>query len=288
MDGDDEDPTQKEPFDKCTNNTEDPVGDLIKRFLAFIKETIARAEPGEKLAFTSNLALIAVGIIAAGIYGCQLSQMRKATIASQQSTSAIVMQTDITERPWLSVEVEPASDLFFVGGQQPNFNLKLKIKNFGRSIAKDAQVDIRLAPTRPSGVLIAPEAGVIQNQVCERPVIQKIGRFDVFPSDAPAVREVSISAMPAQVQTAEVVTTDNRTFVGLYVVGCVTYRASYDARQTHQTFFGYHLIHPIPGGPNRPTLPNGLFLLGDFEIGANVPQKEFEIAQELFARNEAE
>ncbi len=67
-------------------------------------------------------------------------------------------QTEISERPWLSiVEARPVNGLIFVNGQQPALALKFFLKNVGHSIAKDAQIDVKMFPT-PPGMPVATDA----------------------------------------------------------------------------------------------------------------------------------
>ena len=100
---------------------------------------------------------------------------------------------------------------------------------------------------------------------------------------------MDISAIQSSVIAQSVTTGDkSRRFVGFYVVGCVSYHSSFGTK-IHQTRFAYHLIRsPItfPDG-NSITLPNGMPLMMDFEVGVNVPQGEMGMMQELFSRNDA-
>ena len=77
-------------------------------------------------------------------------------------------------------------------------------------------------------------------------------------------------------------------FVGFYIVGCVSYRYSFGT-EIHQTYFAYHIVHPIGIGPKGKwmTLPNGQTLTVGFEIGINVDKKDVTFWQEPFARHDA-
>ena len=57
--------------------------------------------------------LILTAIIALIYYG-QLRSMQDQVTETQKQTAEIRRQTVISERPWLSVEVTPNSDVFFV------------------------------------------------------------------------------------------------------------------------------------------------------------------------------
>jgi hypothetical protein len=202
-------------------------------------------------------------------------------------------QTDISERPWLSVEAEPVNGLMFVNGRQPVFVLKLSTRNVGKSIAKDIQADAKMFPIEP-GMPVAIDAAQKQGELCDHPQRAPIGLFDLFPSDKPDVRELDISSTVSDVaaQATKINFPDGSShdFVGFYVVGCVSYRASFGTSY-HQTRFAYHLIAPpvmLPDGKPIPlTKPDGSFLLNGFEVGINVPKEKMGMITELFGQNQA-
>lgn len=197
-------------------------------------------------------------------------------------------QTEISERPWLSVEAAPVNGLLFVNGEQAVLKLKLSIKNVGKSIAKGVQADAKLFPA-PAGMPVAVDAAEKQRELCDHPKTDSVGSFDLFPADHPVDREMDISAIPSSIIAQSVTTGDkSRRFVGFYVVGCVSYHSSFGAT-IHQTRFAYHLIRSPITSPDGKfiTLPNGTPLMMDFEVGVNVPQGEMGMMQELFSRNDA-
>ena len=82
----------------------------------------------------------------------QANATRDQADAALKSAIAIQKQTDISERPWLSVEIAPASDLHWVDdpkGKYAGLAFKLSIKNVGKSIAKNIQIDLKFLPTEP-------------------------------------------------------------------------------------------------------------------------------------------
>ncbi|HEV2387755.1 MAG TPA: hypothetical protein VGS20_10930 [Candidatus Acidoferrales bacterium] len=214
----------------------------------------------------------------------QIGQMQQANAISAGTFAA-------TERPWLSVQVTPAPPgLSFVNREQAVLPIKVSVKNVGRSIAKDVQVDAKLFPS-PPGLPVATDAAVNQGRLCDHPQPATIGWFSLFPTDPPAEPTLDISAIPAAIasQAVAVPGAKPRRFVGLYVVGCVTYRPSFGP-EIYQTRFAYHVEGPpIMTTGHRPLmLPNGMpLMMGGFEIGIGLPQKKLGLMRELFASNDS-
>ncbi len=202
---------------------------------------------------------------------------------------AVQKQTEVSERPWLSVEVTSENGMQFVNGEQAVVALKLTIKNVGKSIAKQVQADAKLFPTS-AGMPFALDAATHQRELCDHPTIAPLGTFDVFPTDHPVERVLDISAIPPTIAAAQLVIagTSPRRFVGFYVVGCVSYRYSFGT-EFHQTRFAYHLIGPRTPSPNGGflILSDGTLLIEGFEVGVNVPKDKMGLVQELFSRNDA-
>lgn len=213
--------------------------------------------------------------------------LKAQTAAANGELEAVQKQTEISERPWLSVEATAVNGLIFVNGEQAALTLKFSIKNVGKSIAKDVQIDVKLFPTAPMPV--AADAGKNQRELCEYPKPQQVGRFDVFPTDQAEEREMGISAIPSAIATQPVTNSGDkpRRFAGFYVVGCVTYNSSFGT-ELHQTRFAYILVGPPIFSPEGGflMLPNGMPVVG-FEVGVDVPQDKLRMIQEFFSRNDA-
>jgi hypothetical protein len=166
----------------------------------------------------------------------------------------------------------------------------LSIKNVGKSIAKDVQIDVKMFPT-DVGMPVALDAMKNQQELCDHPTPAQIGRFDLFPIDEPAKREMDVSTVPATIEahTATSAGDKPRKVVGFYIVGCASYHFSFGA-QMHQTLFAYHLLGPpiITADGNPLILSNGMpLIMGAFEIGVAVKEDQLGMMQELFARNDA-
>jgi len=224
-----------------------------------------------------GLAIAVFTLCSLLIFNGQLKEMRR--------------QTEISERPWLSVEPKPIW-LNYVdnpAGKQAVLVLRLSVRNVGKSIAKDIQIDAKIFPTQV-GMPVATDAMKNQKELCDHPVLAPVGRFDLFPVDQPAEREMDISAAPSAIEAqAESTAGDKpRMFVGFYFVGCITYHSSF-GNEIRQTFFSYHLVGPpIMAADAKPlVLPNGMPVMMGFEVGIGVKQDQLGLIQELFARNDA-
>ena len=235
------------------------------------------------------LALLGVGYNAC-LIDKQVREMQKQVAEMQTSNANSLEAFEDTERPWLSVEVAPgAAGLSFVNGKQAVLAVKVSIKNVGKSIAKDIQVNAKLFPTSPI-MPIALGAARNEQALCSNPTAAPIGWFDLFPTDSPAEETEDVSALPPAISAKSVKYrgAEPRSFVGFYVVGCVTYRFSFGA-EVHQTRFAYHLIGPPILLPDRRPLilPNKMPVMAGFQVGVSVPQKKLRLIKELLGRNDA-
>lgn len=219
----------------------------------------------------------------------QADAARAQADAALRSAIAIQEQTEISERPWISVEATAPNGLTFVNGEQPAFALRLSIKNVGKSIAKDVQADAKLFPTSPS-FPVSLDALKHQGELCDHPASDPIGRFDLFPGET-TDREMDVSVNPNDIASQSVTYPGDkpRKFVGFYAVGCVSYRFSFGTK-FHQTRFAYHLLGPIVTSPDGKLFipPNGMMppMMG-FEVGVNVPKDKVNLMQELFGRSDS-
>lgn len=259
-----------------TDRTNESINDKEPRenFVGWIRE---------KSSFSDWCLVVFTGVLAAAsiyqfiIMRGQLNEMQR--------------QTEISERPWLSVEPKPIllNWVDYPTGKQAVLVLRLPVKNVGKSIAKDIQIDAKIFPTKVE-MPVAPDAMKHQQELCDHPTPAPIGKFDLFPGDPPAKREIDISAGPTAIeaQTASSTGDKPRKLVGFYVIGCVSYHFSFGT-QMHQTFFAYHLLGPMTTTDREPlVLSNGMpVIMGGFEIGVEVKEDQFGVMQELLARNDA-
>lgn len=239
------------------------------------------------------LAVIWYAVVASG----QLTQMRNATKAAKRSADAAARaaaidaeQLDLSERPWLAVKATPIKPgLWWVKRSQAALQINVSISNVGKSIAKGIQVSANLVPM-PPGLPIAVDAAQRERSLCSHDSPGGAGWFDLFPTDRPAERRLSISATTPAVAAQAVAPAggDSHSFVGLYVVGCVSYLSSYST-QVHHTDFAYQLVAPPPTSPaGKPILlPDGLPVMG-FQVGTDVPPSKLGWMQELLAPNDAD
>lgn len=235
---------------KKADNGEKPS--RLERFKAWV---------GKDKTFTDWAIVLFTGVLAgASIYqfiimSGQLGEMQR--------------QTEISSRPWLSVQVSPGTDLKWVNGNQAVVGINVSIKNVGKSIAKDIEINAKLFPT---SLPVSEDAAQNQRQLCGHPQIG-LGKFDLFPDEPPEERVVDISTiLPAGTR-----------FIGFYIVGCVSYHYSFGTA-IHQTLFAQHLfgprIHP-------PEVMEGSTTPADFELGVNVPRDQIQMTRELLGYNEA-
>jgi hypothetical protein len=93
----------------------------------------------EKLNIIGQLGLVAVGIIAACIYGNQLGEMRKTTKATQQSVTDAQLNFRRDERAWMGFSFVPGTITFTVG---KSFFVPTLLINTGKTPAKNVEGNI--------------------------------------------------------------------------------------------------------------------------------------------------
>lgn len=221
----------------------------------------------------------------------QVAASRDQAKAALSSALAIQKQTETAERPWISVEVKP-DGLIFVNGQQPVLTLHVLVKNVGKSIAKHVQVDTEMLPLSPTFPL-AIDAGDKQRSLCDDSKLVEAYNTDLFPSDNWTMRYVNVSVPSKDVVAKSFMPPEEkpRGFVGLYIIGCVTYRFSF-GEGVGQTLFAYNVVGTLPTTHDgKPILmpvadmPGVKLSLTGFELGVNQP-KVF-LWQDSLASNES-
>lgn len=96
-------PPPRHPRDYPEYDPDNPIERLLHAEWESTKRDFLGASPGERLVYRSNALLILVGIVAAGIYACQLHQMTKATGASQKAADTASTTLKIDQRAWVFV-----------------------------------------------------------------------------------------------------------------------------------------------------------------------------------------
>src|ERR1700733_914132 len=140
---------QEKPGTKRNNEAtypEDQFAESLKRFWYFIKTTLVKASPGERLTTLTNIGVIFVGLGAICIYWGQLSANTKAANAAKSAADTAIAGThpwvkitdlqthgESTIIPALSFQSDPS---WPTGISQVTFQLKISIKNIGHSPAR--------------------------------------------------------------------------------------------------------------------------------------------------------
>lgn len=268
---------------------------LVEEYAASNTKTDAREDYRVKLEAITLFFAILVAIFAF-IQSCASVKSAKSAQASADAANASVeeirKQTEITQRPWISVEVTPNSDLFWVDtpdGKYPGLSVKFSVKNEGHSIAKAVQLDLKYFASDPRNP-IAPDALKNQSDLCNNPHPDPMTWFDLFPSTEPKETVESTSVAASAISKTAMTTDDHaHRLVGIYGVGCATYRSSFDTK-LHQTRFAFHLASfPVmkKGGKFELETIGGLPVMEAFDVGKLVPQKKIGIRRELNGFNEA-
>jgi hypothetical protein len=185
----------------------------------------------------SFMALVVVTIQVV-IYAQQAEFMKRqaktmedqSEISDRLATTAL-RQFEITDRPWLAVDVSIIGPLTF-NEQGGNITFRIVAENVGRSIALNATVHAKMIIPDFDGDLFR-EVLAEQLRVCKE-AHSRFMAYAVFPGRK-SVSDWSFGLGPAELERGCIATSN---FFHLYIVGCVDYQFSgHDTH--HQTRFIY-------------------------------------------------
>ena len=142
-------PDRKTPGFHETDSSDKDNPPAPSEFLLLVKDWLrSRKDAPRERSKAADWALVTLTI------GIAIAAFWSACIFQGQLTEARRL-TEISERPWLSVEIFPLSGISWIEGappaselnDSPFMKLKVSIKNVGKSIAKDVQIDAKMIPT---------------------------------------------------------------------------------------------------------------------------------------------
>jgi hypothetical protein len=189
----------------------------------------------------SNNAAAARDLVAAN--EAQRNLMEAAGRHTQALAEQAVRQTELTQaqlelshRPWISVDIAPASPLVFdERGAVLMFNVTMK--NVGHSVAKHVSLWMEFVV---AGVHDLAETSNRLSNIMKQPVNEHSDYgWLLFPNQLAAEPRPAI-AQPSAIQRAlESGHFKDVGAIGLHLVGCVDYPSSFDPKKRHQTRFVY-------------------------------------------------
>jgi len=196
--------------------------------------------------FAERQAILAIGQLAttnrsAGYIQQQAEALHEEVTATQKSTEAVQRQTFQQERPWIAVDIAPASDFTYDENSGGILTLKFTLTNVGHSLAKYVSVWADLAMNEKW-----PEA---QERICAIPKASVNAKSDygylMFPGQI-VTDAIPAGATPQSVKQALATTPfQGGGVVSIDVVVCVDYKSSIDERH-HQTKLVRSMSYPSP------------------------------------------
>ena len=195
-----------------------------------------------------SLVLGIVVIIQAGIYFRQAEFMKQQAttlegqkeIADRLATTAL-KQFEITDRPWLAVDVVLISPLTFTE-QGGNVTFLITAKNVGRSVAVNASINAAvIVPVLGGNVWDSVLAE--QTRLCQN-IHSEFMSYAIFPDGVYGLNS-GFGISPQDLDRGRLMDTD---FIQIYLVGCADYQFSgHEAH--HQTRFIYEVHRTDPAHP---------------------------------------
>jgi hypothetical protein len=225
------------------------------------KNLVSAVKPNEKWLIVIDAALLISTIVIAGIYYCQLGEMRKSTNAATSAANTAANSLLVSERPWISVQISVEGPLTF---NQDGARVLLRVvpTNAGHSPAVRVSHEIKVIPS----FLHTPDPRKIRDEVCSQEAhssqspISHSTLETWFPGDQPP--EVSNELVPwSEIKRAGIDTPlslfptmhPNGDFE-IKIVYCVAYRPAFSDVQYHT---GY--ILDLERKTSTPPFENTLF-----------------------------
>lgn len=205
------------------------------------------------VAVVATVTLLAVlGQIGATVL--QWDAMRDQHKVMSDTLEATRKAFELTDRPWLAVDVAFSSPLTFNDDGGGQFALEITARNVGRSVAVNVTANAGTVVPRmgdPWANIIAEQTKVCQNINSEF--------YAVFPEQSHPV-VINFLLSPQGLERGRM---EEANFIQLYLVGCVDYQFSgYEAH--HQTRFIYQVFRSTTEHPKKPKL---------ILLGGDVPMK---------------
>jgi hypothetical protein len=270
-DADTEAPKPDASYDEADRKQDETLQSIAKQTEWEAKQT----EWMEKQTYWVRLQAIfsvVLGVATLGVlvfHGVIMSRQSKSTeksvAASIEQLAVMRKQVEITDRPWLAVDVAPVGPLVFIDGGV-SLPVRFTVKNVGRSVATRAMIISELYIPKLEGEI---DKIVIEQRkkLCEK-LNLSFGTHTIFPNDT-VMQDVTFNMNRQAVESVRfkyvdgdrVVSTD---FLSIYIIGCVDYQFS-DQSTHHQTGFIYEIKRL---NPTIPGIPLGM------SIGQDVPANE--------------
>jgi hypothetical protein len=198
----------------------------------FLRRKFKKATFGEIATLFSNFVLIAVGILAASIYGCQLTEIRRANDLTRQSIHS-------NGRAWIGIEAVSLNSLD-KDDQDAMLGITFTLKNYGHSAAEHVRIlpelDVLGATTGAAAKCSDSNAGI------------NVG--DVTLPDQKRDYPLGLKITDAEIESSfkKLNPVIGRNLPGLIVLGCLEYIDDPTEKSPHHTPFSYVVTKPVGEG----------------------------------------
>jgi hypothetical protein len=206
------------------------------------------------------IATILLGVVAV----LQIGYLDRAERIAAQSAKAAKDSAEVardtliaTNRPWLSVTLDRASDLVITNAKEARVSIIFRLKNTGHSPALNAHVTADIVPIMSGGGRMALDD---MKEICDRvrdaPQGKNLIGHTIFPGDtfdmiiSMSVTRDKFESLLKDIPSAKDIPETMDFFVPV-VVGCVSYRLPF-ADGNHVTEFYADLRKNNPQTPNVP------------------------------------
>ncbi len=244
----------------------------------------------------ASYAAITLGIVVVSLY--QLKEARRATEKAGEQLKAIQQQTEVSERPWISVSIVPKGQLAF-GTDSASLSFDVTMKNVGKSVALNVDPIGKLFPANFKEAFTNAEASKWQAENCGQPKPPPIpnpnphpfvSSLYLFPEEQTSAKG-SATGTPTNYEMGTDMSKDEimkginpripgqvKAYISPVLVGCVEYRFSFQG-EVHHTLFNFRLMRLTK---ERNPDPESV---GNFEVGRNVSASEIRLVPSSLGGN---
>jgi len=206
------------------HQSEDEADRQARALGIFFRRKFKKASFGEIATLLTNLVLIVVGISAAGIYGCQLNELRRANDLTRQSIHA-------SGRAWVGIE-KMTPNSFDRGSAEFVLGVTFTLRNYGHSAAHHVRIFPQLGVANSS---------TITTGICDDSKAGKYVGDVILPEqkrDYPEAVNVTVADMESALKQQNPAMGRN---LMLILRGCVEYMDDPTEKTPHHTPFSYFI-----------------------------------------------
>jgi hypothetical protein len=276
--------TEIEELRHHARTPEEEVDEFFRRFGRDLKRKFRSAGLGESVGTATNVLLVIVGIVAAGIYGSQLNVMSGQLQQMQVASVVASKQLELLDRPWISVGFTVESPITFTS-DQVRVTFRAHFKNVGHAVATNIVIAQNAFLTPDPFRTVLPRQKALCDKTATDTTAMNNGRLEMTLFPGTEDNSLGIGAgvsmpdiMANLLDTHLTPAFHDKVFGPVFLIGCVDYQ--YAASPIHhQTRFAYEVGRALPHSP-----PD---VIAAIKVGEDVPLEDVRMTRWIFGGDQA-